>query len=1407
MNTLSYYCALVALGSDYLDVTSYELALVLLLMVRWQHNNNAFSFQVNHTIVRFEKWIRWLIIVPLLPWFQTTGMLPLMSLRWCLLLIVWWQHNNNTFSFQVNHTIVCFEKWTRCLIIVPLLPWFQTTWMWPLMSLRWCLLLMVRWQHNNNAFSFQVNHTIVRFEKWTRRLIIVPLLPWFQATCMWPLMSLRWCLLLMVWWQHNNNTFSFQVNHTIVRFEKWIRCLVIVPLLPWFQTTCMWPLMSLRWCLLLMVRWQHNNNTFSFQVNHTIVRFEKWIRRLIIVPLLPWFQTTWMWPLMSLRWYLLLMVRWQHNNNAFSFQVNHTIVRFLMSLRWCLLLMVRWQHNNNAFSFQVNHTIVRFEKWIRCLIIVPLLPWFQTTWMGSLMSLRWCLLLMVRWQHNNNTFSFQVNHTIVRFKKWTRCLIIVPLFLWFQTTWMWPLMSLRWCLLLMVRWQHNNNTFSFQVNHTIVRFEKWIRRLIIVPLLPWFQTTGMLPLMSLRWCLLLIVWWQHNNNTFSFQVNHTIVCFEKWTRCLIIVPLLPWFQTTWMWPLMSLRWCLLLMVRWQHNNNAFSFQVNHTIVRFEKWIRCLVIVPLLPWFQTTCMWPLMSLRWCLLLMVRWQHNNNTFSFQVNHTIVRFEKWIRRLIIVPLLPWFQTTWMWPLMSLRWYLLLMVRWQHNNNAFSFQVNHTIVRFLMSLRWCLLLMVRWQHNNNAFSFQVNHTIVRFEKWIRCLIIVPLLPWFQTTWMGSLMSLRWCLLLMVRWQHNNNTFSFQVNHTIVRFKKWTRCLIIVPLFLWFQTTWMWPLMSLRWCLLLMVRWQHNNNTFSFQVNYTIVRYEKWIRCLIILLLLPWFQTTWMWPLMSLRWCLLLMVRWQHNNNAFSFQVNHTIVRFEKWIRWLIIVPLLPWFQTTGMLPLMSLRWCLLLIVWWQHNNNTFSFQVNHTIARFEKWTRCLIIVPLLPWFQTTWMWPLMSLRWCLLLMVRWQHNNNAFSFQVNHTIVRFEKWTRRLIIVPLLPWFQTTCMWPLMSLRWCLLLMVRWQHNNNTFFFQVNHTIVRFEKWIRCLIIVPLLPWFQTTGMWPVMSLRWCLLLMVRWQHNNNAFSFQVNHTIVRFEKWIRWLIIVPLLPWFQTTGMWPLMSLRWCLLLMVWWQHNNNTFSFQVNHTIVRFEKWTRCLIIVPLLPWFKTTWMWPLMSLRWCLLLMVRWQHNNNTFSFQVNHTIVRFEKWIRCLVIVLLLPWFQTTWMWPLMSLRWCLLLMVRWQHNNNAFSFQVNHTIVRFEKWIRWLIIVPLLPWFQTTGMWPLMSLRWCLLLMVWWQHNNNTFSFQVNHTIVRFEKWTRCLIIVPLLPWFQTTWMWPLMSLRWCLLLMVRWQHNDNAFSFQLNHTIVRFKKWTRCLFIVALLPWWQFRGWVGGA
>ena len=162
-----------------------------------------------------------------------------------------------------------------------------------------------------------------------------------------------------------------------------------------------------------------------------------------------------------------------------------------------------------------------------------------------------------------------------------------------------------------------------------------------------------------------------------------------------------------------------------------------------------------------------------------------------------------------------------------------------------------------------------------------------------------------------------------------------------------------------------------------------------------------------------------------------------------------------------------------------------------------------------------------------------------------------------------------------------------------------------------------------------------------------------------------------------------------------------------------------------------------------------------------------------------------------------------MSLRWCLLLMVRWQHNNNnTFSFQVNHTIVRFEKRTRCLIIVPLLPWFQTTWMWPLMSLRWCLLLMVGWQHNNNTFSFQVNHTIVRFEKRTRCLIIVPLLPWFQTTWMWPLMSLRWCLLLMVRWQHNNNAFSFQVNHTIVRFKKWTRCLIIVPLLPWLQFRG-----
>ena len=210
MNTLSYYCALVALVSDYLDVTSYELAL--------------FSLQVNHTIVHFEKWTRCLIIVPLLPWFQTTWMWPLMSLRWCLLLMVRWQHNNNTISLQVNHTIVRFEKWTRCLIIVPLLSWFQTTWMWPLMSLRWCLLLMVRWQHNNNAFPLQVSHTIVRFEKWTRCLIIVPLLPWFQTTWMWPLMSLRWCLLLMVRWQHNYNAFSFQVNHTIVHFEKWTRC-------------------------------------------------------------------------------------------------------------------------------------------------------------------------------------------------------------------------------------------------------------------------------------------------------------------------------------------------------------------------------------------------------------------------------------------------------------------------------------------------------------------------------------------------------------------------------------------------------------------------------------------------------------------------------------------------------------------------------------------------------------------------------------------------------------------------------------------------------------------------------------------------------------------------------------------------------------------------------------------------------------------------------------------------------------------------------------------------------------------------------------------------------------------------------------------------------------------------------
>ena len=34
MSTLSYYCALVALVSDYLDVTSYELALVRYLLAK-----------------------------------------------------------------------------------------------------------------------------------------------------------------------------------------------------------------------------------------------------------------------------------------------------------------------------------------------------------------------------------------------------------------------------------------------------------------------------------------------------------------------------------------------------------------------------------------------------------------------------------------------------------------------------------------------------------------------------------------------------------------------------------------------------------------------------------------------------------------------------------------------------------------------------------------------------------------------------------------------------------------------------------------------------------------------------------------------------------------------------------------------------------------------------------------------------------------------------------------------------------------------------------------------------------------------------------------------------------------------------------------------------------------------------
>ena len=137
--------------------------------------------------------------------------------------------------------------------------------------------------------------------------------------------------------------------------------------------------------------------------------------------------------------------------------------------------------------------------------------------------------------------------------------------------------------------------------------------------------------------------------------------------------------------------------------------------------------------------------------------------------------------------------------------------------------------------------------------------------------------------------------------------------------------------------------------------------------------------------------------------------------------------------------------------------------------------------------------------MWPLLSLRWCLLLIMRWPHNNNAFFLKVTRSPASRNQYIV-LLLCPCCHGCRLPCMWPLLSLRWCLLLIMRWPHNNNAVFFKVNYSRFSLRSPVSrnqhiVLLLCPCCHGCRLPCMWPLLSLRWCLLLIMRWPHSNNA------------------------------------------------------------------------------------------------------------------------------------------------------------------------------------------------------------------------------------------------------------------------------------------------------------------------
>ena len=132
-------------------------------------------------------------------------------------------------------------------------------------------------------------------------------------------------------------------------------------------------------------------------------------------------------------------------------------------------------------------------------------------------------------------------------------------------------------------------------------------------------------------------------------------------------------------------------------------------------------------------------------------------------------------------------------------------------------------------------------------------------------------------------------------------------------------------------------------------------------------------------------------------------------------------------------------------------------------------------------------------------------------------------------------LLLCPCCHGCRLPCMWPLLSLRWCLLLIMRWPHNNNAVFFKVNYSRFSLRSPVSrnqhiVLLLCPCCHGCRLPCMWPLLSLRWCLLLIMRWSHNNNAVAFKVNYFLLR--AWVssnQTLIIGAMLPLYKYFIVW--------------------------------------------------------------------------------------------------------------------------------------------------------------------------------------------------------------------------------------------------------------------------------------